>query len=67
MSLSDVRGEKVSVDTGSGDVTATDVQSGPRVETGSGDIQVTGLVAPQVALETGSGAVTADVRARCGT
>jgi DUF4097 and DUF4098 domain-containing protein YvlB len=32
------------------------------VETGSGDIEVTGLVAPQVALETGSGAVSADVQ-----
>jgi lia operon protein LiaG len=31
------------------------------VQTGSGDIQLAALIAPQVKLETGSGAVTADV------
>ena len=32
-----------------------------QVQTGSGDIQLAGLTAPQVKLETGSGAVTADL------
>jgi lia operon protein LiaG len=52
----------VSIETGSGEVTATEVRSNQlSIDTGSGDIRVTSLIAPQVQLETGSGAVTADL------
>jgi DUF4097 and DUF4098 domain-containing protein YvlB len=60
--VSDVRGKSVSINTGSGEVTATDVRSSQlSIETGSGNIQVTALTAPEVKLQTGSGSVSADL------
>jgi DUF4097 and DUF4098 domain-containing protein YvlB len=57
-----VRGESISVETGSGEVTASELRSKElSIQTGSGDIRVTSLISPQVKLETGSGAVTADI------
>jgi lia operon protein LiaG len=62
VAVSDIRGESVSIETGSGDVTASDLRTSQlSIETGSGEIQVADLTAPQVSLETGSGSVTADL------
>jgi DUF4097 and DUF4098 domain-containing protein YvlB len=53
----------LSVDTGSGSVTGTEVKAEQvTVQTGSGDIELAGVTAPAVALETGSGTVRADLR-----
>jgi lia operon protein LiaG len=58
-----VKGARLSIDTGSGDVTGSDLQGKEvSVDTGSGEITLTALRFPRVSLETGSGRVTADLR-----
>jgi lia operon protein LiaG len=53
----------LSIDTGSGSVTAADVKGTElTINTGSGNIGVSGVTIPQVSLEAGSGAVTADLK-----
>jgi DUF4097 and DUF4098 domain-containing protein YvlB len=61
--VSRFQGRDLSIDTGSGNVTGTEVKADQvTVETGSGDIELTGTAAPALSLETGSGTVRADLR-----
>ncbi len=59
VTIEGVHGAKVSIDTGSGGVSGSDVQAGDLlVDTGSGHVAIEGVRAPRVKVDTGSGGVT---------
>jgi len=68
VTLSNIRGEHVSIDTGSGGIDARDIVGRDvSLDTGSGDIRAEGIRSPRVHVDTGSGnvqiAIDSDVEA----
>jgi DUF4097 and DUF4098 domain-containing protein YvlB len=66
--VTQVRGRQLNIDTGSGDVTGSDLQGDDlSVDTGSGSIALSTMRYPQASLETGSGNVRADLQGDVGS